>query len=169
MTDAPVVEEVTTEAPADSTETVEVDYKAESEKWKKFARENEKRAKENADKATKFDKLEESKKTESEKLQARIAELEGELSKTQRTALVSRLQAKHGFEDDDLDFLTGTDEETLTAQAEKLAARLGKVAEDAGKPRAPKADTTQGASQKKPYALNDFDALTKALLGKVGA
>lgn len=138
-------------------------FKADAEKWKKLSRENEKKAKENFTAKQKLDKLEEASKTDLEKAQARIAELEETLTKTEREKLVSKLQAKYGFEDDDLDFLTATDEDGLTTQAEKLAKRLG----NAAKPRAPKPDPTQGGG-KQPIALNDFDALTKTLLGKVG-
>lgn len=54
----------------------------------------------------------------------RIAALEKEIQSTQREALRRRVQAAHGIADEDADlFLTGTDEETLTAQAKRLAAR----------------------------------------------
>ncbi|HJY35566.1 MAG TPA: hypothetical protein VJ260_11965 [Vicinamibacterales bacterium] len=54
----------------------------------------------------------------------RIAALEREVETTRREALRRRVQAAHGINDEDADlFLTGTDEETLTAQAQRLAAR----------------------------------------------
>ncbi|HET7666549.1 MAG TPA: hypothetical protein VFK56_10865 [Mycobacterium sp.] len=54
----------------------------------------------------------------------RIAALEKEIQATQREALRRRVQAAHGISDEDADlFLTGTDEETLTAQAKRLADR----------------------------------------------
>jgi hypothetical protein len=54
----------------------------------------------------------------------RIAKLEKEIQTSQHEALKRRVQARHGISDDDADlFLTGTDEDTLTAQAERLAAR----------------------------------------------
>lgn len=54
----------------------------------------------------------------------RLAALERELDTTKRAALRSRVQAAHGVSDEDADlFLTGTDEETLTAQAKRLAER----------------------------------------------
>jgi hypothetical protein len=54
----------------------------------------------------------------------RIAALEQEIQATQREALRRRVQAAHGIADEDADlFLTGTDEETLTAQAKRLADR----------------------------------------------
>lgn len=54
----------------------------------------------------------------------RIAALEKEIERANREALKRRVQAAHGIPDEDADlFLTGTDEETLTAQAKRLAAR----------------------------------------------
>lgn len=54
----------------------------------------------------------------------RIAALEKQLEQTTREALRRRVQAAHGIADEDADlFLTGSDEETLTAQAKRLAER----------------------------------------------
>lgn len=54
----------------------------------------------------------------------KIAELQQQVAATQREALRRRVQAAHGISDEDADlFLTGTDEETLTAQAKRLADR----------------------------------------------
>lgn len=56
----------------------------------------------------------------------RIAKLEQELESTRTTALRSRIQAKHGISDEDAAlFLTATDEDTLTKQAERLAEAAG--------------------------------------------
>ena len=54
----------------------------------------------------------------------RLAELEKEIESTKREAMRRRVQAAHQIADEDADlFLTGTDEETLTAQAKRLADR----------------------------------------------
>ena len=54
----------------------------------------------------------------------RIAKLEQEIKASQHEALKRRVQAAHGISDEDADlFLTGSDEDTLTAQALRLAAR----------------------------------------------
>jgi hypothetical protein len=54
----------------------------------------------------------------------RMAELEKEIATTKHEALKRRVQAAHKISDEDADlFLTGTDEESLTAQAKRLAAR----------------------------------------------
>jgi hypothetical protein len=76
-------------------------------------------------KAAEFDKLQQANQTEAEKAQARIAELEAELNGVRGESLRLRVASEHGITDaDDIDlFLTGTDEETLTRQAKRLADR----------------------------------------------
>lgn len=60
----------------------------------------------------------------SQTLEERLASLEGELTTARTTALRSDIAAKHGLSAEDRDlFLTGTDESTLTAQAQRLAGR----------------------------------------------
>ena len=57
-------------------------------------------------------------------LEERLASLETENASIKSDALRSRVQAKHGISDEDAAlFLTGTNEETLTAQAKRLAER----------------------------------------------
>lgn len=128
-------EQPQTDAPA-PTETVEF--------WKAKAREQEKRAKDNAAAAKRLAELEDAQKTEAERAAERIASLEAETTAARAEALRFKVASKHGISDEDADlFLTGTDEETLTKQAQRLAARD----EDAGKPRPPKPDRTQGRQQ----------------------
>lgn len=76
-------------------------------------------------KAEKFDQAEKANQTEAEKAQARIVDLEAELTTTRRDSTRLKIAAEHGITDaDDIDlFLTGTDEETLTKQAKRLADR----------------------------------------------
>lgn len=66
-------------------------------------------------------------------LEQRLADVEGELSTTKAAALRTRIASEYGVstkagekgEPSDADlFLTGTDEATLTAQAQRLAARV---------------------------------------------
>lgn len=57
-------------------------------------------------------------------LEGRLASLEAENASIKSEALRSRIQAKHGISDEDAAlFLTGADEEALTAQAARLAER----------------------------------------------
>jgi hypothetical protein len=54
----------------------------------------------------------------------RISELEKSIESANREAMRRRVQAAHGISDEDADlFLTGADEESLTAQAKRLADR----------------------------------------------
>jgi hypothetical protein len=93
-------------------------------------------------KAAKLDEFEQANQTEAEKSAKRIADLEAELGTTRRDSLRLKIASAHGITDaDDIElFLTGTDEESLTRQAERLAAR----SVDASSPRAPKPDANQG-------------------------
>lgn len=60
----------------------------------------------------------------SKTLEERLASLEGELTTAKATALRSDIAAKHGLSAEDRDlFLTGADESTLNAQAQRLAGR----------------------------------------------
>jgi hypothetical protein len=76
-------------------------------------------------KAAKADEYEKANQTEAERSAARLAELEAELESTRRESLRMKIASAHGITDaDDIDlFLTGTDEETLTRQAQRLADR----------------------------------------------
>jgi len=60
----------------------------------------------------------------SKTLEERIAEMEQRAANAEARALRSDIAAKHGISPEDRDlFLTGTDEQTLTAQAQRLAQR----------------------------------------------
>ena len=76
-------------------------------------------------KAAKLDEIEQANQTEAEKAAKRVAELQAELDNTRRDSLRLKIASAHGItEADDIDlFLTGTDEETLTKQAKRLADR----------------------------------------------
>lgn len=76
-------------------------------------------------KAAKFEEYEAANQTEAEKTAKRIADLEAELNNTRRDSLRLTIASANGITDaDDIDlFLTGTDEETLTKQAKRLAER----------------------------------------------
>lgn len=65
-------------------------------------------------------------KTEAEKLAERAATAERERDEANAAALRLRIAAKHGISDEHADlFLNGTDEATLTEQAEQLAQIAG--------------------------------------------
>lgn len=98
------------------TETVEF--------WKAKAREQEKRAKANAAAQAKLDELEKANQTELEKATSRATEAEAERDRARAETLRYRIATRHGISDEDAElFLTGTDEDTLTKQAERLSDR----------------------------------------------
>ena len=111
----------TTETSATTTSTIgtaDID-------WKSKAREWERRAKENSSAAARLAELEESQKSETQKLADAKAAAERAADEARADALRWRTAAKHGISDEDAElFLTGTDEATLTKQAERLADRV---------------------------------------------
>ena len=132
----------TTEATAppegEEPKTFDADY---VEKLRKEAAKYRTEAKGNAEAAQRLAEIEAANKTEAEQAADRIAALEREAITAKAEALRFKIAAKFQVSDEDADlFLTGTDEETLTKQAQRLSAR----AEEAGKPRAPKPNPDQG-------------------------
>ncbi|MDN6460896.1 MAG: hypothetical protein L0J94_04600 [Corynebacterium flavescens] len=79
-------------------------------------------------KAERYDKLEDSKKTDEQRSAERIAALESQLAETRLEGARSRIAASAGV---DPDLLAGSTEEELTAHAEKLSAALKSAAEAA--------------------------------------
>lgn len=75
-------------------------------------------------KAQKLDDIEAANKSELEKVNDAKAAAEKAAAEAQAEALRWKVAAKHGVSDEDAElFLTGTDEQTLTRQAERLADR----------------------------------------------
>lgn len=122
-------------AEADTPEAKLATAQAEVEKWKALSRKNEDQAKSNADKAKKFDELEEANKTEQEKLLARAEAAEKKLAdrdaKDAAAATAAEVAKEKGVP---VEALRGSTREELEAHAEALAAILPK------KPAAPSAD-----------------------------
>lgn len=92
--------------------------------WRQKARDQEKRAKANATAAARLAEIEEAGKSDLEKANTRTAAAEAERDDARAEAMRLRVAVQHGIglEDADL-FLTGRDEETLTAQAKRLVGR----------------------------------------------
>jgi hypothetical protein len=81
-------------------------------------------AKANAAAAKRLSEIEEAQKSDAEKAAERLRQLEEERDAAQRDALRFKVASKFGIGDDDAElFLTGSDEDTLTKQAERLAQR----------------------------------------------
>jgi hypothetical protein len=88
-----------------------------------------------------LDKINQANESAVEKAQRELKDAQDLAAKATAEAIRLRVAAKHGISDEDADlFLTATDEESLTRQAERLAARNA----DATSPRAPKPDANQG-------------------------
>jgi hypothetical protein len=101
------------EATPKPTETVEF--------WKQKAREQEKKAKENAAARLELDELRKSQLSAEEKLAAELGEVAKRAAHAEAEALRWRIAAKHGISDEDAElFLTGSDEDTLVRQAERF-------------------------------------------------
>lgn len=74
--------------------------------------------------AAKLDEIEAEQMSEVEKAQKRAEEAEAAAEKARTEMLRFRVASKHGISSEDAElFLTGADEETLTAQAQRLADR----------------------------------------------
>lgn len=105
-----------------STETVEF--------WKAKAREQEKRAKENATAAKELEQLKEANKTEAEKAADRLSKAESEAASVPAKvaeALKAHLVARHQIGDEDAELLlTAADPELLLKQVDRLLGQSDK-------------------------------------------
>lgn len=108
------------------------DLAAEVAKWKAMSRKHEQQWKATADKAKRFDEIEEASKSELEKAQARAQELESAVKEANLKATRSEIAAAKGVP---AELLTGDDDESLNASADQLLAFRGQT---------PKAGTTDG-------------------------
>ncbi len=93
-----------------------------------------------AEYAAKVKAYEDAQKTEAERAAEALADAQKDAEAAKTEALRWRVAAKHGISNEDAEtFLTGTDEATITRQAERLAAFKG------GAPAGPRADLSQAA------------------------
>lgn len=129
MPDATTTETVTeseeqTTTDAATTETIDtVDYAAEAEKWKALSRQNEARAKENAEAAKRLKEIEDAQKSEAEKAAEALAELKRENESLRLGKLRSDVAAAKGVP---VELLNGTTEDELNASADAALAWLNK-------------------------------------------
>lgn len=111
--------------------------------WKNKAREQEKRAKDNSAAATELATLKAAQQTAEERLASERDAAKREADEARAETLRYKVATKFNISADDAEtFLTGTDEDTLTKQAERLAT-LAKSA-DSTSP-APRPDLSQGS------------------------
>jgi len=108
------------EAPVETVEPAEVDWKAKAREW-------ERRAKENKTAADELASIRESQKSESEKTAERLAEAERKASEAEARAIRREVALEHSLSKDDAALLdTITDEDAMR----RLAARLSAAASD---------------------------------------
>lgn len=133
------------------TETVEF--------WKTKAREQEKRAKDNAAAAKRLGELEDAQKTDAEKAADRIKKAEDEAASVPSKvsdALRTHLVALHGIESEDADlFLTANDPELLLKQVDRLVGQSGKRKKSNFVPREG-TSSTAGESDERSFARDFF-------------
>jgi predicted phage tail protein len=98
--------------------------------WKQKAREQEKRAKDNADAAKRLSEIEDAQKSESEKVAERLAKADAEVANVPSqvaAGLREHLVALHEIDKDDAElFLTATDPELLLKQVTRLVGQADK-------------------------------------------
>jgi hypothetical protein len=138
-----------TETETKPTETVDF--------WKAKAREQEKRAKENATAAKRLAEIEQAQKSEAEKAADRIKSLEDEVNASKRDALRFKVASKYGIGDEDTDlFLTASDEETLNKQAERLVGRQDERKKQGNRVPAEGTNPTAKPDEMREFARNLF-------------
>lgn len=117
-------EATTTEETAEQKPTDTVDF------WKQKAREQEKRAKDNASAAKELAEIRESQKSQAEKDAERVTKAEAEVATVPAkvaTALKEHLSALHEFDPEDVElFLTATEPELLLKQVTRLLGQSDK-------------------------------------------
>lgn len=139
----------TTDAPATGASELEK-AQAEIEKWKALSRKNEDQAKSNAEKAKKFDELEEANRSEQEKLLARAEAAEKKLAerdaKDAAKSLATEIADAKGVP---AAALRGATREELEAHADELLAFL---------PKPPSAPSADGQGEGDPIGDGDMSA-----------
>jgi hypothetical protein len=104
-------------APAEAPAQESTDWKTEARKW-------EARAKENSSAAQKLAEIEESKKSETQKLQEQLTALQERAAAAERDRERLAVIAKHGIPEEYHDLVHGSDAESLAASAAKVQALI---------------------------------------------
>lgn len=155
----PTPAEPATGDPQEPTESTQPKPSETVDYWKQRSRENETKAKANADAAKRLAEIEESQKTEAQKTADRLAAAEKDAADARREALRLRIASRFQIGDEDADlFLTGDDEATLTKQAERLSARETERKKTGNHVAREGTQTTPGADEKRELARQLFSA-----------
>ena len=139
-------------------ETATVDWKAEAEKWKALSRQNEDRAK-----AKQFDAIEEQSKSEMQKLLEAKEAAERRAAAAETASLKARIAAAKGV---DVDLLTGTTQEEITASADRLLAWRGPVTPPASTSSADAGQRGDNVAGPRQLTREDLKAMTPAQINK---
>lgn len=143
--------------------------------WKQKAREQESRAKSNAEAAKRLQEIEDAQRTEAEKIAARQAQAERDRDDARAEALRYKAAATHGIGEAYFDLLGSGDEETISGRAERVGVLLRENASmkaelealRAGKPApisgTPVAALKPGATPE--HATSEDDVLYNSLFG----
>lgn len=113
----------TTPAPEQPKPTETVDF------WRQKAREQEARAKSNAEAAKRLAEIEDAQKTEQQRIADRQMQIERERDEARAEGLRYKAAAKHGIGEDHFDLLGTGDEETIGRRAERLGSLLKTASE----------------------------------------
>lgn len=122
------------------------DWQAEADKWKKLSRENETRAKQNADAAKRLAEIEESQKTAEQKSAEQTRLAQETAAKATSEAAKLRVGLAKGLPADLVDRLVGSTPEELAEDADRLLALL--------KPAAPSFDAGARTTAAAPTDMN---------------
>jgi hypothetical protein len=145
-----------------ATETVEVDKPAEVD-WKAKAREWEKRAKANADAASKLTALEEAQKTEAQKLADAAEQHRRDAEKARADLIRMQVALRYQIPESDLDLLGDGDEEQIEAKAKRLAELHAAATSEPARPRG---DVDQGPRGAQTLPVTDeMERHLRSLLG----
>lgn len=129
------------------------------------------RAKENEDAAKRLAEIEESQKTETQKLTDKLNEATRQTGETALENARLRVALRHGLTEDQARRLIGSSEDELDADAEQLKASLGltNTEETPSTPSLPQRPREQLRSGSQPVIpIGDDDALLAAVKKKVG-
>jgi len=144
--------EATTEQQTKPTETVDF--------WKQKAREQEKRAKDNATAAQRLAEIEDAQKSESEKVAERLAKADAEVATVPAKvadALRAHLVALHEIDKDDAElFLTATEPDLLLKQVTRLVGQSDKRKKTNTVPREGQTSSTSGDDDVREFARGIF-------------
>lgn len=136
----PLADEVSDEQP-------DKDWRAEATKWKALARKHEKAAKDNADAARRLADIEQSGKSEQERLAEARRSVEDRAAAAERESARLRVALKKGLTEAQARRLVGDSEEDLEADADELLASFAPTGSesDTDLPRRPRERLRPGA------------------------